>query len=216
MEKLTAADVISFLRVLSEELPQHKDHLRELDAQIGDGDLGITVSIGMKAIRDGLSDLEGEEPGTILAKSGMNFNREAASTFGAIFATALMSAGKHIKGRGAIEVDDLPEMIEAAASGVSARGGARPGEKTILDVLLPMARELEAQVAEEASLPEAAAAAHEACEEALEETKQMEAKHGRGGWLKEKSVGIQDPGSTAICLMMECFADFVSESADTS
>jgi dihydroxyacetone kinase-like protein len=211
MDELTADDVIAFLRMLSEEMPQHKDTLRELDAQIGDGDLGITVSIGMKAIRDGLPELEGEEPGTILAKSGMNFNREAASTFGAIFATALMSAGKHIKGKGTIEVGDLPGMVDAAAAGVSARGGAKPGEKTILDVLMPMARTLERQVAEEASLPEAARAAHETCAEALEATKEMEAKHGRGGWLKEKSVGIQDPGSTAICLMMDCFARFAAE-----
>lgn len=209
MDKLTSPDVIAFLRMLSDEMPQHKDELRELDAQIGDGDLGITISIGMKAIGDGLSDLEGEEPGTILAKSGMNFNREAASTFGAIFATALMSAGKHIKGKNAIELADLPGMVEAAASGVSARGGAKPGEKTILDVLIPMASELQRQVGDGADLPEAANAAHETCLEALEETKQMEAKHGRGGWLKEKSVGIQDPGSTAICLMMECFAEFV-------
>lgn len=209
MDKLTSADTIAFLRMLSEEMPQHRDELRELDAQIGDGDLGITISIGMKAIGDGLPDLAGEEPGTILAKSGMNFNREAASTFGAIFATALMSAGKHIKGKGAIELADLPGMVEAAASGVSARGGAKPGEKTILDVLMPMASTLQRQVAAGATLPEAAEAAHETCREALEETKQMEAKHGRGGWLKEKSVGIQDPGSTAICLMMECFAEFV-------
>jgi dihydroxyacetone kinase-like protein len=211
MDKLTSADLIEFLKMLSRKMPQHKDELRELDAQIGDGDLGITISIGMKAIGEGLEDLEGEEPGTILAKSGMNFNREAASTFGAIFATALMSAGKHIKGKGAVEVGDLPGMVEAAASGVSARGGAKPGEKTILDVLLPMARTLETQVAEEASLPEAAAAADETCSEALEATKDMEAKHGRGGWLKEKSVGIQDPGSTAICLMVGYFAEFVQD-----
>ncbi|MFW6437533.1 MAG: dihydroxyacetone kinase subunit DhaL [Armatimonadota bacterium] len=211
MDKLTAADMIAFLRMLSEEMPKHKDELRELDSQIGDGDLGITVSIGMKAIRDGLPDLEDEEPGTILAKSGMNFNREAASTCGAIFATALMSAGKHIKGKDAVEVDDLPGMIEAAASGVSARGGAKPGEKTILDVLIPMARTLEERAAGGASLPEAVAAAHATCGEALEETKQMEAKHGRGGWLKEKSIGLQDPGSTAICLMIGYLADFVSE-----
>ncbi|MGI5819738.1 MAG: dihydroxyacetone kinase subunit DhaL [Armatimonadota bacterium] len=211
MDMLTADDMIAFMRMLSEEMPQHRDRLRELDAQMGDGDLGITVSIGMKAIRDGLDELEGEEPGMILARSGMSFNREAASTFGAIFATALMSAGKHVSGKGEIEVSDLPGMLDAAASGVSARGGAKPGEKTILDVLLPMARTLEQQVAEGASLPEAAAAAHQKCVEALEETKQMEAKHGRGGWLKEKSIGIQDPGSTAICLMVECFARFVGQ-----
>ncbi len=211
MQKLTAGGVIAFLEMLSREMPEHRDELRELDAQIGDGDLGITVAIGMKAIADGLPELEGEDPGTILARSGMNFNREAASTFGAIFATALMSAGKSIGGKSDIELADLPAMIEAAASGVSARGGARPGEKTILDVLLPMAEALEEQVARGSGLPAAAGAVHRACLEALERTKEMEAKHGRGGWLKEKSIGIADPGSTAICMMVECFARFVGD-----
>ncbi len=214
MDTLTASDLIDFLEMLSEEMPQHKDRLRELDAQIGDGDLGITIAIGMKAIEEGLAQLEDEDPGMILAKSGMNFNREAASTFGAIFATALMSAGKHIEGKAEVKVSDLPEMVEAAASGVSARGGAKPGEKTILDVLLPMAERLAQEAAAKATMSEAAEAAHETCREALEATKQMEAKHGRGGWLKEKSVGIEDPGSTAICLMVECFARFVAEQTD--
>ncbi len=212
MGKLTAADVIAFLRLLAEEMPGYKDELRDLDAQMGDGDLGITVSIGMKAIGDGLADLEGEEPGVILARSGMNFNRAAASTFGAIFATALMSAGKHIGGRDEIALDDLPGMIEAAAAGVSARGGARPGEKTILDVLLPMAEALKREAEGGSNLPDAARRAHEACVAALERTKEMEAQHGRGGWLKEKSIGVPDPGSTAICLMVECFARSVAGS----
>jgi dihydroxyacetone kinase phosphoprotein-dependent L subunit len=211
MQTLTARDVISLLETLAEEMPEHTDELRELDAQIGDGDLGITVSIGMKAIADELADLESDEPGSILSKAGMAFNREAASTFGAIFATALMSAGKHVQGKAQIEVGDLPGMVEAAAAGVSARGGAKPGEKTILDVLLPMAETLQQQVADGAELPVAARAAHETCREALKRTEQMEAKHGRGGWLKEKSVGIEDPGSTAICHMVECFARFVGE-----
>ncbi len=211
MDKLTGADIIAFLGMLAEEMPGHKDELRDLDARMGDGDLGITVSIGMRAIGDGLADLEGETPGTIIARSGMNFNRAAASTFGAIFATALMSAGKAVRDQEEITLADLPPMLEAAASGVSARGGARPGEKTILDVLLPMAEALKEEVASGSSLPDAARRAHEACVEAVELTKQMEAKHGRGGWLKEKSIGQPDPGSTAICLMMECFARFVAQ-----
>ncbi len=211
MEKLTAADVIAFLRMLAEEMPRHQDKLRQLDAQIGDGDLGVTVSLGMKGISDGLADLEGERPGIILARSGMNFNRAAASTFGAIFATALMSAGKALGDREEITVADLPVMLEAAASGVSARGGARPGEKTILDVLMPMAEALKHEVTAGSNLAHATRRAHEVCMEAVEATKPMEAKHGRGGWLREKSIGVPDPGSTAICLMVECFARFVSE-----
>lgn len=211
METMTAADLIDLLRVLAEEMPAHQEELRDLDAQMGDGDLGITVTLGMKGIADGLDELQDAAPGMILARSGMNFNRAAASTFGAIFATALMSAGKQLGDREEITVADLPVMLEAAASGVSARGGARPGEKTVLDVLLPMAEAMKAEVAAGSDLPTAAARMAEACRTALEATRPMVGRHGRGGWLKEKSIGLPDPGSTAICLMVERFARFVAE-----
>lgn len=211
MNALTATDLVDFLRVLAEEMPAHQDELRALDARIGDGDLGVTIALGMKGIGDGLAELEGARPGMVLARSGMNFNRAAASTFGAIFATALMSAGKQLGDRETIGVEDLPAMLQAAASGVSARGGARPGEKTILDVLLPMAEAMKAEAAAGSDLAAAAARMAEVCREALEATRPMEAKHGRGGWLKEKSIGLPDPGSTAICLMVERFARFVAE-----
>ncbi len=179
MDTIAAGDVANFITRLAEVMPTHEQMLRDLDAQIGDGDLGVTVSLGTRAMADGLADLAGEDPGTVLAKSGMAFNRAAASTFGVIFATVLMSAGKLVRGRDALTVADLPGMFEAAVEGVKLRGGAEVGEKTVLDVLAPMAASLRESVDDGADVPEAIATATEACHEALEATKEMVGKHGR-------------------------------------
>jgi dihydroxyacetone kinase-like protein len=203
MDTITAADVADFIARLAEVMPTHEQTLRDLDAQIGDGDLGVTVSLGTRAMADGLADLSGEDPGTVLAKSGMAFNRAAASTFGVIFATVLMSMGKVARGKDVLTVADLPDMFEAAVEGVKSRGGAELGEKTVLDVLAPMAATLREVADAGASIPEAIAAATASCYEALEATKQMQGKHGRAGWFKERTVGVPDPGCTAICLMMD-------------
>ena len=209
MDAITTADIISFLDRLAEVMPAHEQALRDLDAQIGDGDLGVTVRLGTQAMAEAAQDLAAEDPGAALAKAGMAFNRAAASTFGVIFATIMMSMGKVVRGRDEITAGDLPEMFDAAVEGVKSRGGADIGEKTVLDVLAPMAAALRASVAEGAGLPEAIAAATETCHEALEATKQLEGRHGRSAWFREKTVGVPDPGSTAICLMTDALAEWV-------
>ena len=211
MQRLTTQQVISFFDALTDKMPEHAESLRELDAQLGDGDLGITVTLGMQGIKEGLAELVGEDAGTVIARSGMSFNRAAASTFGVIFASALMSAGKQVKGKDEITVADLSDMFEAAAAGVAARGGAQVGEKTVLDVLTPMAEALREAADTDVSLVEAVHSAQRRCHEALEATKEMEGKHGRAGWLRAKSVGVPDPGATAICLMMDCLREFVEQ-----
>ena len=210
MDTITAEDVAGFIARLAEVMPTHEQALRDLDAQIGDGDLGITVSLGTRAMADGLADLSGDDPGTVLAKSGMAFNRAAASTFGVIFATVLMSMGKVARGKDVLTVADLPDMFEAAVEGVKSRGGAELGEKTVLDVLAPMADALRESADAGAGVPEAIAAATEACREALEATEAMEGKHGRAGWFKERTVGVPDPGCLALCLMMDALRYMLS------
>lgn len=211
MQQLTTENMIGFLNMLAEKMPEHQDRLRELDARMGDGDLGVTITLGMQGIKEGLAELADEDIGTIIARSGMNFNRAAASTFGAIFASALMRAGQQVRGQSEISGADLARMFEAAAEGVKQRGGAEVGDKTVLDVIIPMAEELKQAAASGADFVQAVQTAHERCQQALAETAPMQGKHGRAGWLKEKSVGVPDPGATAICLMMACFHEFVQQ-----
>lgn len=213
MDKLTRRDLLNFLAELADVMPQHQETLRELDAAMGDGDLGVTVTLGMKGIKEGLPALAEKNIGAILARSGMNFNRAAASTFGVLFASALMRAGATALDKTEIDLADLAQIFAAAAEGIRSRGKAELGDKTMLDVMAPMAQALQEAVDQRLSLEAAAELARARCHEALEATNAMPGKHGRAGWFREKSIGLTDPGSAALCLMLDCFTDFVQHLA---
>jgi len=184
-----------------------QEELRELDAKTGDGDLGVTAKLGFKAIRENLSQLINEDIETILTKSGMAFSKAGASTFGALMATAFMRAGGKAKGLSQIGIEDITTMMKAAIEGIKRRGKASQGECTMLDALIPAQETLEKYALNGKSLNEAMAIAAKAAKKGAELTTGMKARHGRAGWLTEKSIGVPDAGATAVAMMLR----FVSE-----
>ena len=129
--------VPGIFRAISEEVVPQAEILRDLDSKIGDGDLGITITRGMEAVVAGLGDLEGQPVSDQLSRSGMAFNRAAASTFGVLFATAFMRGGAAVKGKDDVGMDDVAVIGRAALQGMMDRGKANIGDKTLLDALAP-------------------------------------------------------------------------------
>src|SRR5512136_26159 len=111
---ISSADLLAILEQMATDMEAQKDYLCELDGAVGDGDQGVTMAIGFRAIRTGLAALQGQDIGTIITKSGLTFNGTAASTIGALLATACMRAGKEVKGRQEIGLADLVRMAVAA------------------------------------------------------------------------------------------------------
>jgi dihydroxyacetone kinase-like protein len=147
----------------------------------------------------------------MLMKSGMAFNRKAASTFGALYATMMMRMAKVAKGLDEIGIVELAEMLEAATQGVRDRGKAHLGDKTMLDALVPAAAALTTASTAGASLVEGLRLAAMAAEQGMRETIDMKAKIGRASWFSERTVGIQDPGATAVAMMIRSLSAFVQE-----
>lgn len=203
-------DVVAILRKMAQDLPKQADLLRELDAAIGDGDLGITITIGFEAVVDALPGLESGDMGSILMKSGMAFNRKAASTFGALYATMMMRAARVAKGLDAIDAAAAAEMLAAAVQGVRDRGKADVGEKTMLDALVPASEAMSACASAGGSLAGVLQAAVVAAEEGVQATIDMKATMGRARWFSERTQGVQDPGATAVTLMLQSIREYVS------
>ena len=124
-------EVLGIFKTISEEVVPQADTLRELDAKIGDGDLGITVTRGMEAVIAGLKELEGTPVSNQLARSGMAFNRAAASTFGVLFATAMMRGGAAVKDHEDVGASDVAAIGQAAMKGLMDRGKAKIGGRII-------------------------------------------------------------------------------------
>jgi len=167
---ISNSDLIAIVAKLATDMAGHKDYLCQLDGAMGDGDQGITMAIGFQGIAAGLEALRDQDIGTIVTKSGLAFNGAAASTSGALFATACMRAGREVKGKEEIGVADLANMLEAAFAGIQERGKAQVGDKTVLDALAPTAQALRAAADAGAPLPDALRAALAAAEKGLRAT----------------------------------------------
>ncbi len=204
-ESVTREGVLrAFERVL-DHLERSVDELNRLDSAVGDGDLGVTITLGCRAVRKALPDLAGQDIGTIVAKSGMAFNGAAPSTMGALLAIAAMRAGKEAKGVEELSPALLVGMVRAAQAGIVEKGRAQPGDKTMLDALGPSIQALEKGLAQGKTLREAAEAAAEAARAGVEATISMKAKSGRAAWITERTLGHPDPGAVVVLRTWEAF-----------
>ena len=207
---LTSADLLALLQQMATDLIAQKDYLCQLDGAMGDGDQGVTMAIGFGAIQHGLAALKDQDIGTILTTSGLAFNNTAASTIGALLATACLRAGREVKGKQAIGVADLATMLEAAQIGIQERGKAQRGDKTVLDALIPAATALRAAATAGAGIAAALQAALAAAEAGVQATIPLKAKVGRAAWIAERSVGHQDPGATSFYLMLKSAVEYLA------
>jgi dihydroxyacetone kinase-like protein len=203
--EIASLDLLYALEHASLDMVQRKDMLGELDATIGDGDLGVTIELGCHSLQSGLRNSKGCDIGAILVESGQNFSRAASSTFGILVATAFMRAGREVGGRATIGLSDLVKMGKAVSEGIQSRGGACLGDKTMLDAIIPAVRALEKAEKESRSLGEALDWAVLAARDGTESTIPLKARYGRAAWLSEKSVGVRDPGATAVSLFLDSF-----------
>lgn len=210
VEELFTADVLYLLSKMCLDMEATQEELQELDAKAGDGDLGVTVKLGFAAVRENLSICVDKDIGTILIQSGMVFNKAAASTFGTLMATAFMKAGHVVKGQTRINLENLVAMLASAVNGIMSMGGALPGDRTMLDALIPARDAVEWCAAKSLSIKDAMAEAAKAAKKGAESTVGMIAKHGRAGWLSQKALGVPDAGATAIALML----GFISQHLD--
>lgn len=207
---ITSADVLAILPRMADDLEAAKDHLCQLDAAVGDGDQGVTMAIGFRAVRSGLAALQGQDIGTIITQSGLTFNGTAASTIGALLATACMRAGREAKGLQELGLPELARMAEAALTGIQERGKAQVGDKTVLDMLAPTVRALRAAADEGIALEEALKRSLAAAADGVQSTIPLKSKIGRALWLADRTVGHQDPGATSFYLMWKAAVEYLT------
>lgn len=210
MDQITKDDLVGLIDHLAEKMIAAKDLLNTLDGAIGDGDLGITMTLGFQAIKKQLLACQTEDMQAILTDCGMAFADNAASTFGALMATMFTRAGRVVKGKDAIGRSEEVAILNAAAEGVQKRGGASLGDKTLLDALIPAAEAMEAACSSGQSLLACTEAGLQAARLGAEKTIQMRSKAGRSGWLGDRTVGQKDPGAAALVLMLEAVVDYLS------
>ena len=195
------------LRDARAAVAERVDMLGELDAVAGDGDHGIGMLRGLTAAVEASAALD-DETGVreLLERAGDAWSEVAGGTSGALWGAALTELGRSLGSRDAYGAVDIAEAVTAAGRRIAEVGGASPGDKTMLDAILPFAETLAERVRAgtppTAALSEAAAVARRAAEE----TAALTPRRGRARPLAERSVGHADPGATSFALIVDTVA----------
>ena len=190
------------LLAVATRLPAHNDELRELDAALGDGDLGITVTSGAEAIQQALQALPGNASSReVLRAAGTAFASANPSTFAALIGGATLAAASVADSE---QVDPLA-LVTAIQERVAQRGGADVGDKTVLDAIDVIRRSLSASAS--SSPVERAHAARDAVDAAVTEYADKHSMRGRAAWVGERSVGRKDPGQVAALRFLDDLVD---------
>ena len=194
--------LIKLLKEISDIMAENKDKLIEMDGIVGDGDLGLTMSDGFKAVSDGAI----ADAGKLLFAAGKAMANKVPSTMGSLMATGLKQAGKDLKGKETLEDADVVQIFASYEAGVAKLGEAKVGDKTFLDGLHPAVESLQASLAAGESLADMAGKAADAAEEGFKATTTMLAVHGRAATRGEASRSLEDPGAKVASLIMQAFA----------
>jgi dihydroxyacetone kinase-like protein len=168
---------------------------------------------GMRAVVGKLTDAEeaaeaaADVPlGPFFKTVGMTLVSTVGGAAGPLYGTCFLEMGKAAAERTTLTAAEWAGVVSAGVAGVQMRGKAEPGDKTMVDALLPAAEALRAATGSGASLRAACRAAADAAAEGMRQTTPLVARKGRASYLGERSAGHQDPGATSSWLLMETAA----------
>lgn len=198
---VSPTDVRALLTAVLPALAAHEEQLRELDAALGDGDLGITVRSGSAAVVAALDELpDSAGMDAVLKAAGKAFATANPSTFAALIGGGLLAAAKVAPTEGDVDRASVTAIAKAVSDRIMERGGAAVGDKTILDALVPSLEVLGADDGRSAA--EVARAMRDVAIERVAATAELQSAKGRAAWVGERSVGQPDPGATAYALFL--------------
>lgn len=185
---LTVENTIKWLNLFSDRIADHKDYLSELDQAIGDGDHGTNMARGAAAMKEALNGKAFKTVQEVLKTAAMSLLSKIGGASGPLYGSAFIGMAKIAAG----DETDPAELVRAGASSIQHRGKAKPGDKTMVDVWLPVAEALKS-----------GKLTVDTINQAVQSTKPMKAKKGRASYLGDRSIGHLDPGSVSSGYLFE-------------
>jgi phosphoenolpyruvate---glycerone phosphotransferase subunit DhaL len=191
-------DLARMLREGAARLRDNHELLSKLDSATGDGDHGATMKRVAEAILESVQGCPTPAVGALLEAVGWNVMSVDGGSTSPLLGSFFMGMSEAAAGA------DLAAMFEAGLAKMRAQTPAKPGDKTMVDALVPA---VSALAGDHASVSQAMASAAEAAAQGAESTRAMQAKFGRARNLGARTIGQVDPGATSISLMFAGFRD---------
>jgi len=188
----------TLVRVAAEQVIASAPELTSLDQAIGDGDHGTNMKRGFEAVLSKLDAISSQPFDEALKTIGKTLVMTVGGASGPLYGSFFLAAGEALSHSRQLP-DDLAEVFGSGVSAVSARGRSHAGEKTMLDVLVPVLETLKAGVGQ----PDLIERVRTTAADAVERTAPMQATKGRASFLGPRSVGHIDPGARSSCVLVQ-------------
>ncbi|MFD5847161.1 dihydroxyacetone kinase subunit DhaL [Streptomyces chartreusis] len=198
---LDAAFFRRWMTATAASVDREAERLTALDSPIGDADHGSNLQRGFTAVTAAVEKEAPQTPGAVLTLAGRQLISTVGGASGPLYGTLLRRTGKALGDAGEVSETQFAEALRAGVDAVMTLGGAAPGDKTMIDALVPAVD----------ALGDGFVAARAAAEEGALATTPLQARKGRASYLGERSIGHQDPGATSSALLIAGLAEAVDE-----
>jgi len=212
MSNIDAKKIIQTLLHVAAKVESNKDYLCELDGAVGDGDHGVSMTIGMRAVTRAMKDLpDSVLPADVFQSAADAYADGVGATIGPLYEAAFAAAAKAAQGKSNLNhVEDWALVYEAMAQSVKTLGQAELGDKTMLDSFFPAVEHIRNLASQNSSLNDALSSTGQVALAAAISTKDLVPKRGRAARLGDRAVGHQDAGATSLAIVLQGFAEGIA------
>ncbi len=193
----------------TESLIDAAPRLTEMDRVVGDGDLGISLARGSQAVRQALPNYPLDDPAATLHALSLTLQKSLGGSSGPLYAVFFLRASGRLQSSAIGEPKTWAEAFRAGCQGMSELGGAKPGDRTMLDALVPAADAFQSAVDAGQTLEDAFATAVQAAETGAGATANMAPRRGRSSYIGDRALGYPDPGAEAITIWLRALLPFL-------
>ena len=207
MATMTKEQVQTIVKTMAKTAEDNRQYFSELDAVMGDGDFGESLATGFQTVMSKWDSYDMSNIGTFLMGVCQAITASTGGCSGAVWGTLFMRTGMKLMGKNEFTLAEGADALESAIDGISKRGGAALGDKTVLDAFDVIVKSLRGSVEADDDLDTALTKAAEAAVECKDATKDWIAKRGRQFFTGERSIGTYDPGIVAVGIMATNIAE---------
>ena len=212
MANVSGALVAKALLHVAKKVEENKDYLCELDGEVGDGDHGVSMTIGMRAVTRAMKSLnDSVSPAEVFQAAADAYADEVGATIGPLYEAAFAAAADAPGDKGELnEISDWADIYDAMATSIQVLGKAERGDKTMLDSFFPAVDHIRELSSKGGSLVDALASTAKAALDAAISTRDLVPKKGRASRLGDRAIGYQDAGATSLAIVLQGFADGIA------
>ena len=186
-----------------------KDYLSQLDAKIGDGDHGLNMARGAMAAEEALEELDdAANVKEVLQTVGDAVVMNVGGTAGPLYGAGILEAAKVVDEDSKLNAETLEKVFGAVVAAIKRRGKADKGDKTMLDVLIPIHETFKAENTVGKTFDAILTEARDAAKDGVEFTKTIPAKKGRASYFGDKSIGCEDPGAMSSFIIFRTLCSY--------